>query len=313
MTFADYLDIHFDYKDVSGGRQWMLGGPCPFCGEDRADIRLYVNPETGLGDCKHCGKGFNGPQFVAAHEGCSIAKAIKILLGEEDGFVASEDEKIEKAPELIFPPMVRAVESGKAMGYLEGRGIDKALVCHFGLGFAVGNVEIDGRLFYAKNRVIIPVRDMGGKPVSWQGRDITGKSKMKYLFPPGFKGGEYLYNAYTVKPGQSYLILSEGVMDVFGWWRSGLKNVVATFGKHLSEAQLDIVRYLNPEVLFVAWDSDAHWNKYELIEKVGHYFKNIRLVDLNNKDADEKNRRQLLAALSNSKTYSWEDKILSCV
>jgi DNA primase len=102
-------------------------------------------------------------------------------------------------------------------------------------------------------------------------------------------------------------------MDVFGWWRSGLKNVVATFGKHLSEAQLDIVRYLNPEVLFVAWDSDAHWNKYELIEKVGHYFKNIRLVDLNNKDADEKNRRQLLAALSNSKTYSWEDKILSCV
>lgn len=131
---------------------------------------------------------------------------------------------------------------------------------------------------------------MAGELVSWQGRDITGKSKMKYLFPPCFKGAEELYNIQAMPSNPSYLIVTEGVFHVFGWWLAGIKNAIGTFGKKISAAQVDMLRVVNPSVLFIAWDSDANDKKYEFCEQYGHYFPDIRIVDLKGKDADELNK-----------------------
>lgn len=310
--FLDYLEQFFSVVEVSGGNQVKLeDGTCPFCGESRSDLRIYVNRETFVGQCFHCGRGFSSISFIAANERCSKAKAQKILEGMDDGWDFSKDEENQEDEKLIIPPSIWARDSPQAMTYLNQRSIPEEVIKHFRLIYATGNVLIKGKTYYAAGRIIIPIFNINGKMVSWQGRDISGKSKQKYLFPPGFKGRESVYNSHTIREKPDYLIICEGVFDVFGWWRAGFHNVVATFGKKLADGQLDIIRRISPKRLYIAWDSDADWLKYELVEKIGWMFEDIKIIDLNGRDADELKSVELAGAVANSTNYNWSNKILN--
>lgn len=311
-SFIDYLDTNFSLEYVSSGNQVKIGGgSCPFCGEDRSDLRLYVNSETGLGQCFHCGEGFNPVKFVMKNEGCSYSKAIKILIGDDDAWSTGSSETVERVKETLrLPPMVRVLDCPPAAEYMLGRGVNGEAMEFFNVMFAVGDVEIGGKTYKTSNRVIIPIYDLSCKVISWQGRDITGKSSIRYLFPAGFEGAEYVFNAQAIPKNPKYLIICEGVFDAFGWWCAGFKNVVCTFGKKISEHQFDIIRYINPDIIFIAWDDDATINKYEFVEKYGHIY-SIKIVNMGGKDADEMSVRELSNAISSSRTYDWSDKILS--
>ena len=308
MAFIDYLDSRYDIEFVSGRSQVKVSGQCPFCLEDRFDLRMYVDVETGIGICFHCNQGFNAVKFVMAAQSCGWRKALRVLSDEDDEYERPRDDE-KPAPGAIFPPMQPLGSDGLA--YLAGRGITDAAIKHFRLMYCNANTIIRGRTFYTKRRVIIPIHDVTGKAVSWQGRDTTGRT-LRYLFPPGFEGARYLFNAWAIPVGAEYLILSEGAFDAFGWWSDGFKNVVATFGKKISDAQMDIIRYLKPKAIFIAWDSDAMWENYEFFEKHSHLFK-IRIIELGGKDADEMTRAEKIHAISNARCYSWESKILSAL
>lgn len=311
MNFIEYLDANYTTEHVSGKSQIKVNGECPFCHEDRSDLRLYVNAETGAGQCFHCGKGFNSLMFVAAAEHVSYSKAIKILNDDEDVYIKESGCQIaEKAP-VAFPNVISLFDSPDCFDYLVKRKISIRTARHFKLSYCQENVMLDGRVFYTAGRLIIPITDMTGKVVSWQGRDITGKSKTRYLFPPNFKQSEYLYNCDTISLNPDYLIMSEGVFDVFGWYGAGFKNTIGTFGKKISDAQVEIIRTIKPAVLFMAWDSDAADKKYEFCEKYGHIFSDIRIVDLVDQDADEMTKAALTAALSSASCYEWDEKILA--
>lgn len=315
MSFIDYLEANFSCERVGGGRQLKVSGQCPFCGEDRGDLRLYVGVDTQLGQCFHCNKGFNGILFVKAHEGCTTKQAIKIINGDPDAYIrdAGDEKPASPEPLAIFPEMVEMTFSDAACLYMMERNITVEAMKHFRLKFCPSNTMIGDKVFYTKNRIIMPIRDISGKLVSWQGRDITGRSGIRYLFPPQFKGSELLYNAHAIPTRPSYLILVEGVFDAFGWWMAGATNVIASFGKKISDYQVDMMRCIDPEVLFVAWDSDAIDKKYEFVEKYGHCFNNIKIVDLNGKDADQMDKGGLVTALEQSVAYSWGGKILGMI
>ena len=53
------------------------------------------------------------------------------------------------------------------------------------------------RIYYTNQRVVVPIFDLEGSPVAWQGRDITDKAKNKYLFPSNFKGAEYVFSTFS--------------------------------------------------------------------------------------------------------------------
>jgi DNA primase len=309
MEFTDYLDSNYDIEFVSGGSQIKVSGQCPFCFEDRHDLRLYIGIDTGRGICFHCNTGFNSIKFVMAAESCGWKKAVKILSDDDDEYERFKDEA-EPEPEAIFPPMVALGENPAAVEYLLDRGV-YGVADHFKLMYCPADTVIKDRTYYTNRRVIIPIHDVTGKAVSWQGRDITGRA-LRYLFPPGFEGANFLFNAWSIPNRADYLILSEGVFDAFGWWLDGFKNVVATFGKKISESQMDMIRYLKPKAIFIAWDSDAMWENYEFFEKYSYLFK-IRIIDLGGKDADEMTRDEKIKALSNAGGYSWESKILSAL
>lgn len=311
MSFIDYLDSGFDTKLVSNGTQIQVSGPCPFCGADKGnDTRIYVNPKSGLGMCHHCSKGFSPVAFVAAHEGCSRKEAAAILDDLGDGFLSSEEDTPESSEEMPWPHTIPVEDSVQAGSYLDERGIGEDLIEHFGIAYCPRNTEIQDSewVVYTKGRLFIPIIDIEGNKVAWQGRDTTGRARNKYLFPKGFKGAEYVYNANGVQQGAPFLIVAEGVFDVFGWWRAGFKNVVGTFGHKISRPQVDILIDLAPKRIVIAWDSDSSWEKYEFVEKYGHLWE-TRICDLEGWDADELDRPKLANALRAARPYSWADKI----
>jgi len=305
--FIDYLEAGYDVEHVSGGKQLKLNGQCPFCGEDRRDMRMYVNVTTGLGQCFHCGEPFGPHKFIMAREGCSIDVAKQIAKGDPEGWERT-DAQPEVDPDLVWPHSTPIDESPEAATYLFNRNISHRLVKHFGLYFSAHMTKIGSKVYHTENRIVIPIFDINGQPVSWQARTIGGAIP-KYLFPPAFKGGQVLYNAWSIPVNAEYLIICEGVMDVFGWWRHGATNVVATFGKKISEDQVALLRHINPKLVFIAWDSDAMMENFSFAEKYGHIL-NTRIVDLKGRDADECSGSELTVALQDSKRYSWDDKII---
>ena len=294
MEFYDYLEERFDVESTSGD-QLKLSGECPFCHESRSDLRLYVNSETGLGQCFHCGRGFNKVSFVMAVENCGPSLA-KRILDTGDSYVRNKREK-EADPEIQFPHVFPLPD--EVCEYLLDRGVTPYMMQAF-------------QLRYSRGRVIIPIFDINRKLVSWQGRDVTGDLSPKYLFPKGFKGAEYLYNVWNVDKDAEYVIVGEGAFDAFGWVRAGFNNVVATFGKKISPQQANILRGFDKlKTVFMAWDSDAFWDKYKFFDAYRHIW-NIKMIDLHGVDADELGSALLHKTLLKSakQNLNWGDRIL---
>ena len=127
---------------------------------------------------------------------------------------------------------------------------------------------------------------------------------------PGADVGRHLYNIQAVKSGLP-IIVAEGVMDVWGWLRAGFRNVVATFGKKVGEAQVEILHRLKPSTVYIAWDGDAEREKYAFAEKYGHLF-DIRVVRMRRGvDADEMKPEEMAELLGAAEGYSWEARIAS--
>jgi DNA primase len=116
-------------------------------------------------------------------------------------------------------------------------------------------------------RIIIPIFNLDGELVSFQGRDIMGTAEKKYLFPPGFAvTGKHLFNGHNVV-ASSRVVLGEGAFDVMALKIAldedeSLRNVtpIGSFGKHLSEDQMTRFAELKErgvkEVCFM-WDSEV--------------------------------------------------------
>lgn len=321
MSFIEYLEENFDCKEVTGGSEIQVAdGPCPFCGaSSRGDLRMYVNADEEIdvgepsGFCHHHGGGFSALSFVKAAEGCSIKEARKILGGDEDQFrKAPKERQTEEQEERIcpFPPTISLYEHQPALDYAYSRGITDEMIRHFHMLYCHTDFIFEGRVVYASNRIIFPVKKTTREILAWQGRDITGRKKVKYLTPPGYQKSKYLYNCHALRPGVP-VILCEGVMDVIGWHKAGFQNVVATFGKTISQEQLAILCSYKPPKLYMAWDSDALREREVFVRKNRHLFPDVSMVDLGGHDADELDAYSLMSAYERAAPYSWEEHVLA--
>ncbi len=181
MRFEDYITEHFSVSRVSMGTQLLLKDECPFCG---GAGRVYIGRKNESGICFKCQRGFGAISFIMANEGVTKPQAKAILSGHTVGYQDLEED--EDGPEndfsVWFPPTVPLHESPDAMAYLTGRGFGQDIIDRFGLTFCNTNVQIDDKIYWTANRIIIPLFDAAGNAVGWQGRDITCKWKTKYTF-----------------------------------------------------------------------------------------------------------------------------------
>ncbi|WP_199153516.1 toprim domain-containing protein [Chromobacterium sp. ASV23] len=278
--------VNYTESYGSSGLQFNVQ-ECPKCGG--RDWKVFLNAETGLGNCFHgsCSAKFNKFTFIMALTG-NVGRALDeyiTSLAQEVGWRPRRRSEVsaasDKQLELVLPESYRIpFADGSNLLYLENRGITADVCKAYGLRYAEKswfNYELDGQRkgqLY-EQRVIIPVYDMDGQLVSFQGRDITGKAERKYLFPPGFAStGRYLYNANNFpSDGSAHTaIINEGVFDVIATdialrTQRDLRGVVpvGTFGKHLStggeRSQLAELQRLKHErglkrVVFM-WDAEV--------------------------------------------------------
>ncbi len=254
---------------------------CPVCGN--SNYKVYLNSATGLGNCFHgdCETKFNKWKFISAHLGLSHREAIEHIkaVAREQGWRPPRKKAMAvnlTAQELKLPESIALPHGGRNLKYLDNRNITGEVAAYFELRFShrgkFDYLDENGRPLtqdYA-NRIIIPVFDLQGDLVSFQGRDITGTADKKYLFPPGFAStGTHLYNGHNAI-GAEHVVIGEGVFDVAATkialdGEMALREVVpiGSFGKHLSagdgDSQLAKLMQLKEgglRIVTIMWDAE---------------------------------------------------------
>lgn len=332
-SFIDELIARNPIEDVvgqyvslkrSGGN---LFGLCPFHGEKTASFS--VAPDKGIYYCFGCHKGGGSVNFMMEIEGLSYPDAVRAL-AKRAGMEIPEDEQYQsryRAQERLWALMkeagrfyhqqLYAPEGAECLAYVQKRGLSKAVVTRFGLGFAPNswNALVDamrkkgytdqelkdadlvgeknGRIYDRfRNRLMFPIIDVRGNVIGFGGR-VLDDSKPKYLNTSEtliFNKRKNLFGLnYAKKSKLGYMILVEGNVDVITLHQYGFDSAVASLGTSLTEEHAALLsRYTEQVVL--TYDSDeagqrAAQRAIPMLEKAGIQVKVLRMQDA--KDPDE--------------------------
>lgn len=218
---------------------------CPLCG-DHSNHGGF-NPEDGSYACWRC-KGTHPVSLIAKLLHIPKIEAQKVWNDYDGGVLvrrALNKEKTDR-PSSIVPPGSELSSHHKE--YLMKRGFRPTVAIQEHNLLGTGPVcEWQGSDF--RLRIIIPIYDINGRLVNFQGRDITGKQELRYKGCPVDKAvlhhKHLLYGAHKAASAKRIIVV-EGVFDQ---WRLGTGSV-CTFGTSLTQQQvLALSRW--PEIIFL--------------------------------------------------------------
>ncbi len=293
---VDIVDVISDYVELKKtGKQYR--GLCPFHKEKTPSF--YVDPEKGVYHCFGCGASGNVFRFLMDIEKITFHEAV-LQLAKRAGI---EPPKEGKKGELSRPLRLVQLaadfyhknlflpEGKRALAYLRKRGIRIDTATYFKLGYALPDgrsflkhavangfsedevveaglaTKRENRIFDTfRDRLMFPIRSVGGTVIAFGGRALSDSSGPKYLNSPDtpfFKKGETLYGLYEVKGHlreKNVAIIVEGYMDFLMLYQGGLRYAVAPLGTALTEQQaLVIGRYAKR--VFLLYDGDEAGRK----------------------------------------------------
>lgn len=289
-SVEDFLDHEgIEYKETSGSRGPQFNiQECPNCGDDR--WKVYLSQDTGYGNCFICendGENFNLWTFAKKHLGTEDSRAVGELfdrIAKLGGWKPKIKSKPAPVPvidgEVKLP--ISLLPGKEGIPYMNNRGVSVETQQKFGLRWCK-----QGKFDYRKEdgtqlsmvfsgRVIIPIYDLDGNLVTFQGRDIDGKSDRKYLFPPRLPStARFIYNGNRALAERwSHIVMGEGAFDVTAIQEAiegddSFKGMgaVGSFGKKLTldhtpglETQLQSLLRLRNEgelqVITILWDGE---------------------------------------------------------
>ena len=258
-------------------------GLCPFHKEKTPSFNVVE--DKGFYHCFGCGAHGTAIDFVMQVENLGFGDALT-RLAEMTGVPAprrtAQTQALAELGQRLFAANAAAsawfqaqlagAPGREAMAYLERRGIDRATIRTFELGYApsegqalrqalksqgfgeaellaAGLVKADeaGDPFaHFRHRLMFPITDERGRVVGFGGRAL-GDARAKYLNTPEtevFHKGDLLYNLHRAKaPARETrsLVLAEGYMDVIALTQAGIAHAVAPLGTAVTERQLAIL------------------------------------------------------------------------
>ena len=264
---------------IRRGREFT--GLCPFHQEKTPSFT--ISEEKGFYHCFGCNQHGNAVDFIMAIEGLDFGQAIQRLADitglptpMRSGRDTTRAEKTlydaNEAAAAWFQASLAGTGGDQARDYLERRGLDKAIIERFGLGYApssrgalrnalMGKGFSEEALVKAgllirpddggcydrfRHRVMFPIQDARGRVVAFGGRAL-GDARAKYLNTPEtelFHKGDLLYGlslARSAARASGSMIVVEGYMDVIALARAGFDHAVAPLGTAVTEAQLDLL------------------------------------------------------------------------
>ena len=161
--------------------------------------------------------------------------------------------------------------------YLESRGISEDTCKTLGIGYVPqGRSPLRGRVVFQIRDARVNAKTGRRRQVilSHMGRTVDDSTKPKYLFYEGFRKSNELYGqdiiwtdpeAKRQIQDTGYIVLTEGPFDVAKAYEAGLRNVVGSFGAHLSDPQVralkNMCEHFEIDDVKVVYDRDTAGQK----------------------------------------------------
>ena len=336
-AFLDELIARNPIEDVVGQYVTLkrsgsnLFGLCPFHGEKTPSFS--VAPEKGIYYCFGCHKGGSVINFQMEIEGLSYPDAVRAL-AKRAGMEVPEDEQyqsryrqqerlwaLHKEAARFYHSQLYDPVGAAALEYAYGRGMPKAILTKFGIGYAPdswsalvdflrrkgytdqelrdsGLVTVSrktGNLFDRfRDRLMFPIIDVRGNVIGFGGRIMKqDDNAAKYLNSPEtliFNKRKNLFALNLAKKSKlGYLILVEGYMDAIALHQFGFDCAVASLGTALTEDGANLIsRYTSQVVLIYDGDTagqNATQRAIPILEKAGLQVKVLQMRGA--KDPDE--------------------------
>ena len=295
----DAIDIvalisqHLALKRVGSG--WV--GLCPFHGEKSPSFS--VSSEKGFFHCFGCGKSGDAIAFLMEHDHLDFVAAVETLAAKASITLHYDDRAqgegrreraklvaaMADAVEWYHQRLLTGPDAGAARSYLRSRGIDGDTARRYQLGWAPDSwdslaqalskhgkvLQTVGLTFvnrrgrsqdFFRGRLLFPIFDAQGDPVSFGGRVMPGGEGPKYRNTsetPLYHKSRVLYGLNWAKTDvvqADEVIVCEGYTDVIGFGAAELPRAVATCGTALTEDHVVQLRKFARRVL-LAFDPDS--------------------------------------------------------
>lgn len=298
---AEELLREYDIPMVTGGHKHSTNGwinvDCPFCNGSK-DFHLGIHSDLTACHCWRCGKH---------NIGDALSKILNISKGEiwtiirrfQDGVkVQAPEAKVSIRPFKFPEPNFPLNKMGK--NYLRSRGFDPTYIAEEWGVFQTGPVAKLDRLSY-EHRLLIPI-EWNGEVVSFQSRDLTNRSKRKYLVCPPerekINQKQILYGKQAGWRNLSGLIVVEGVADA---WRFG-EYAAATFGiAYTMDQVLELSKVNDKFIIIYDNESFAQSQARELGVRLRTLGKEVKITtvaddpgNMTQREANELIKRELL-------------------
>jgi hypothetical protein len=229
-------------------RPGWVNTPCPFC-TGHEGLHLGCTLDGSHFFCWRC--GWHPVTTTLAKLLNLTPAAVRVLVRSYGGkaLVVTKTAQVRLKPHRL-PTNVAAMLVQHRM-YLSSRGFDpEKLETEWGL-LGTGPVSFLDHIDY-RFRILAPIV-WDGEQVSFQARDFTGKSNLKYITCP--KARELVHHKHILYGKQQAWtttgICVEGITDV---WRFG-PRAFATFGIEYTKRQV-LVMATNFKRIWVAFDDD---------------------------------------------------------
>ncbi len=333
-SFIDELTARNPIEDVVSlyvaltRRGSNLFGLCPFHNEKTASFS--VAPDKGIYYCFGCHKGGGVINFIMEVENLEYPDAVRFLAKRvgmevpEDREYISAYKKQERLRNLCkdaaryFHEQLNSPVGAPGREYIAKRGLTRATVTRFGLGFAPdswsGLLDTMTKKGYTKdelidaglalknqkgniydrfrNRLMFPIIDVRGNVIGFGGR-VMDDSKPKYLNSPETSIFNKRKNLFalniTKKSTQGRIIVTEGYLDAIALHQYGFDCAVASLGTALTEEHAQLLAKYTDQVV-LTYDSDeagqnATRRAIPILERAGLQIKILRMQGA--KDPDE--------------------------
>ena len=255
---------------------------CPFCHHSKPKLEIQIHTNEKKENPWHC--------WVCGEKGKTLISLFKKIkapshrIQELNALIKPGSKVVETNQTISLPkdfiPLynidsldnIAAIEAKHALKFLKKRGINENDILKYNIGFCPSG-PFD-------HRIVVPSYDEYGTLNYFSTRTYREDESQKYKNPPAGRniiGWEYYINWNTP------LILVEGIFDALTIKR----NVIPLFGKDISETLMKKIVGSQVQKIYIALDNDALKEAIKHCEKLLSYGKEVYLVELGGKDANE--------------------------
>ena len=256
---------------------------CPFCTHHKNKMEISLRTTSKRENFWHCWVcGAKGKTLltlfkkIKAPQGKINELNILIVPANKENHVSLD--LLELPKEFIslsntIEDRIAQIEAKHALKFLKKRGIAQDDIIKYNIGFCKEGKYSD--------RVIIPSYDNNKRLNYFIARDYKEPSLQKYKNPPASAKDVIGFELYI--NWDAPIILVEGMFDALTIKR----NVIPLFGKVIHGKLMEKLVKSSVDRIYIALDADARRDALKQAEMLMSYGKEVYLVEMEGKDANE--------------------------